>query len=172
MKYILLGIIVLFFISCEENRGKNQGGILNIPEDLISYDSKDSLNLDEWKSNSLIIYTSINTSCATCLLEIKNWREIEGILKKNKVLLVPICHSKDNFELLIYLFESGELERLNFQLFLDKKNEFINSNKNLLDKTNNITVLTNVNNKILLQGSPFDSQKLMDRYIEVITKTN
>lgn len=171
MKYILISSIIFGFFSCKEIESRTSQKILKVPKNLISYDSKNSVNMEKLQSNSLIIYTSINTSCANCLLSFKNWGEFEGLMKNNNILFIPICHSKDDFDLLKYLLESGELESLHFPMYLDKKNEFLHSNKSLINKKNSITVLTNANNEILLSGNPFDSKALMEKYLKIIRKS-
>lgn len=169
MKYLFSILAVCLFLSCTENRNEINQTSLKIPDNLKIFKETNHTNISkELKSNSLLIFTSINTSCATCLLDFKKWREFQDILKKNKVGLVPICHSKDNFELLKYLFESGELESLDFPIFLDINNEFLDLNDNLLDGNKNLTVLTNSKKEVILHGNPFQNQNLMNKYLKMI----
>ena len=169
MKKIIPIIIICLIFSCSENKKNSRVITLKLPDTLTSLESSQPINISKiYISDSLFIFTSINTSCSTCLMDINKWREFQDILKNNNVALIPICHSNDNFEMLKYLFDSEELESLDYPLFLDPKNKFLRLNDSLLDDHKNITVITNVNKEIILQGNPFQDQNLMDAYLKTI----
>ncbi|MDB9755722.1 hypothetical protein OAB20_05500 [Winogradskyella sp.] len=102
------------------------------------------------------------------MLEFDKWRAYGKSFKDKTISIFPICHSKDNFEMLKYLFESGVIKPLDFPLYLDKNNEFTELNKHLSDENHGLTVLVDSDNKILIKGSPIDDQALMKKYTKLI----
>lgn len=168
MEKCVLYVFFFCILSCTENSNKTEKDHINIPDNLIVYHSTDSLNRIELNSASSTIYTSVNVSCSTCMLEFDKWRAYGKSFKDKTISIFPICHSKDNFEMLKYLFESGVIKPLDFPLYLDKNNEFTELNKHLSDENHGLTVLVDSDNKILIKGSPIDDQALMKKYTKLI----
>jgi hypothetical protein len=174
MKNLVFYIFICLIVSCANDNKSSEEDYIRIPDTLVVYNTMNSTDSMASKSDiiskleSFTIFTSINVSCATCLFEFDKWRAIGNGFKDNTVSIVPICHSKDNFEMLKYLFESGDIKPLDFPLYLDDKNKFTELNKHLLDENHGLTVLVDTDNKILLKGSPIDDQTLMKKYTKLI----
>lgn len=174
MKNLVFYILISLIVSCGNDNKGSEEDYINTPDTLIVYNTMNSTDSVATKSDimsqqeSFSILTSINVSCATCLFEFDKWREFDKSFKDKTISIFPICHSKDNFEMLKYLFESGDIKPLDFPLYLDDENKFTELNKHLLDENHGLTVLVDTHNKILLKGSPIDDQTIMKKYIKLI----
>lgn len=125
------------------------------------------VNDSGWK-----IYTLINTSCATCILQLKEWQDFQKEIRYIKdVRILPICYSTDDFEVLKYWFESKNVDSLNFPLILDAKNQFIKKNSDLVNDLGEFTALVDHNNHILLTGDPIGSTSDRERFLEKIQES-
>jgi len=61
----------------------------------------DSLVNPLLKNTGYKIYTLIDASCSACMAKIEEWSAFEAGLKNyNNVSLIPICYTKDKFELI------------------------------------------------------------------------
>lgn len=153
-------------LSCSKNKKT-----INIPEQLEVYPPIGT----QKRNNPLIadnlkIYTLINVSCSTCLLQIQKWDNFQKVLNETGVSVIPICYSKDNFELLKYLYESRKLGDLQLSLYLDTNNQLIKQNKSLVSAAGKLTVLVNAKDEILLRGSPVENSTMKKKYITTIKK--
>jgi hypothetical protein len=86
------------------------------------------------------------------------------------VPVILICQSKDNFELIKYFCEQGDVKKFAFPFFLDTKNEFLDKNSFIDESTRFHVILTDSLNKILLFGDPTKSKKVMEQYLNVMKK--
>ncbi|MFV0505960.1 MAG: hypothetical protein ACK5L5_04510 [Bacteroidales bacterium] len=152
---------------------KALGKKLNLPDSLGIYapftnylenDKSDLLN-SEYK-----IYSRIDASCGTCIGHINSWNELVPEFNKHKVPIILICTSDDDFELIKHFYETGEILDFGYPFFLDKKNEFVQSNSFMLNDKGFETVLTDKNDNILLLGSPIQSKSMHDLYLQEIQK--
>lgn len=170
MKNILIVLCTLLLCSCAKIENQNKGKKVFIPENLTIYSVGDAqvINILNPVNNHYIIYTLIDVSCATCLLKLEAWNKFYSEIEDSTVSFIPICHSKDDFELLKYLAENNQIEKLKFPLYLDTENQFIPLNKLLISDTGEFTVLTNSEHKIILSGSPLDDQNLKKEYLSLI----
>lgn len=157
-----------FVFACEGLKKQSDQKIINIPDSLIIYETDSPDKSTSTKLGNLTLITTINVSCATCILELNKWRFFKEKNESEKFSLMPICYSKDNFEMIKYLFESGEIETLDFPIYFDKGNQFIELNKNFLDDNNNITILVDKEYKVLVQGNPLSNNKLMNEYLKYL----
>src|SRR5690606_39631739 len=104
------------------------------------------------------IYSFINTSCGTCIDEIKLWESLVPDFIENKTAIFLIFGSHDQFELIKHICESGKLENFSYPFFLDVENKYINNNLFMNESKHFETVLTNQENEILLMGNPIHSR--------------
>ena len=153
-KVLILSTIILVFFSCT-----NQAEIENVkvPEKIVSYNTE-TLKEEEVEMESIAgdfkIYTLIDVSCATCLA--------------NGLTVLPICYSKDNFELLKYLVESDKLGNVSIPLYLDTNNTFMHQNDSLISEHGKFTALTDTYGKILAKGDPTEDSDVKKKYLKLI----
>lgn len=160
---ILICLLFAAFLSCGHDN-KNAGITsvserIRVPEGLQVYNS--SLDKKEFqpetKSFRFKIFTTINVSCATCILKLEEWKKFEAEINNcTPVLLVPVCTSKDKFEMLKYLIESNKIQNIGFPLLLDSTGSFKKWNKQFEGDN---SVLTDENNVVMLTGKPTETEK-------------
>lgn len=169
-KNILIVLCSFILCSCIKTENQNIGQKIVIPESLTTYSVVDSqiINISNPKNNHSVIYTLIDVSCATCLQKLEAWNKFYSEIENSTVSFIPICHSKDDFELLKYLAENNQIGQLKFPLYLDIEDQFIALNKLLINDIGEFTVLTDSEHKILLSGSPIDDQNLKKGYLNLI----
>jgi len=183
MRKIKLIFITVFlmqlFTSCDKTKksekadlfkntiANNLGRNLSIPEDLKLYKpfppyASDSTSI---AASEFKLYTRINTSCSSCMEKISQWEDFARNIRDFNVVLILVCESKDNFEFLKYNCESGSIKNFPFPFFLDEKTKYTAENSFMAVSPHFETVLTDVNNKILLIGNPISSEKTYGIYI-------
>jgi hypothetical protein len=114
------------------------------------------------------IYTLINTSCATCLGKLKGWDKFKAENPDlSKVPIIPVCYSRDSFELLKYLFESNKIPSMHLPLVLDLKDSFIRLNRTLI-RTGDFTALTDSEDRILVPGNPLENNNVKTRFLQAV----
>jgi hypothetical protein len=117
------------------------------------------------------IYTYINVSCSSCLEKLAKWDLFQSQNPDfSKVAIIPVCHSRDNFELLKFLFESHKLPNIHLPLFLDIKDSFVNQNLTLA-RTGDFTALTDGEDRVLLTGDPLENKDVKDQFLQAIHST-
>lgn len=148
------------------------GKKLILPDSLSAYKPFTNYIADgvEMANAAIKIYSHINASCPTCIRDIVLWNSIIPYFSKYKVPVILVCESKDNFELVKYFHESGEIKSFSYPLFFDLKNEYIKSNKFMKESQQFETVLTDKENNILLLGNPIRSKEMKELYIKEIQK--
>jgi hypothetical protein len=176
---LLVWVPFLILSSCVyDNKGLSQvpeARQILLPEGLETYNS--ALDKTEFhpgaKSHSLKIFTTINVSCATCVLKLDEWKKFQMEAGNcTKVLLVPVCTSKDKFEMLKYLFESNELKEVDFPLLLDSTRAFQAANKQFAGDASGVAVLTDSDNVVMLTGNPIENQTDRQLFLDKICKLN
>lgn len=184
IKYILLVLCITSYISCknrvyqEKNAflrsvmGNNIGKILILPDSLMVYSPFDNYIMDSLNISlsKFKIYSHINASCPTCIQDIILWDSINTDFNKYKVPIILICDSKDNFELIKYLHETGKIKSFSYPLFFDMKCDFVNQNRFMKESPEFETVLADRENIILLIGNPIHSRGIKDIYLNEIQK--
>ena len=86
-------------------------------DDLLGYTSKeDSSNLNNDYFFTIISY--INASCSSCLAEIDKWNIFSKEISQ-KVRILLIFYSNDNFEYLKYVLESEKLNNSQIEIYFD-----------------------------------------------------
>jgi hypothetical protein len=115
------------------------------------------------------IYSYINASCGTCILDIELWNNLIPEFRNYKTSIILIIGSEDRFELLKYLCESGEIKTFHYPFILDRKNEFLNLNEFMNEIDAFETVLTDKENNILMMGNPIINKNIKKLYLEMIT---
>ena len=179
-------IFFIFLLSCkskhdEKNISKHEsiintvlGTQLELPVDSLStYDYLNSYKSDSVSTvnSKFKIYSRVNASCSTCIEHINLWNDLSYKLEKYDTSIILLCYSEDNFEFIKYLCESDQIEKFQYPLFFDWKNEFMNLNKFMLENKHFETVLTDVNNYILAVGNPIISKNIEQIYIKEIQKS-
>ncbi|MDP3441913.1 MAG: hypothetical protein Q8T08_03550 [Ignavibacteria bacterium] len=182
VKYVILLLCICSVISCknEKNRKKSLESVVEnclgkkliLPDSLIVYAPfpnciADSMDISK---ASFKIYSHINASCPTCIGDIVLWDSITSDFSKYKVPIILICESKDNFELVKYLHETGGIKSFSYPLFFDRKKEYLTQNKFMNESQHFETVLTDNENNILLLGNPIRSKEMRDMYLKKIRK--
>lgn len=171
MKNISILFYFLLISSCNNTENQHKGQKINIPNKMLAY-TVDDIQIHEVNNISNdqqpTIYTLINVSCSTCLLKLEQWNTFYSEIESNKISFVPICHSKDDFELLKYLAENNQIGNLKFPLYLDIENQFIHLNESLISDIGDFTALTNSKNQIILSGNPTEDQNIKKEYLNLI----
>lgn len=122
------------------------------------------------RHSSLKVYSYVNVSCASCIAGIEKWDSVAQVFIKNKIPVILICYSKDNFELIKHLCEIGEVKHFSFPFYLDTQDRFSKTNPFFKEYVMDQTVLTDADNSVLLAGDPVHSQKTMELYMAEIEK--
>ena len=168
---IILVNLILVHFGCSNKSDTNK--YIRIPDSLEIYNPfLDSARLNLKTFNKAYkIYTVVNSSCATCVLDFKKWnrfqQELDSINSNTQIIL--ICIAKDNFEGLRYLFENDKVDSIQLPLFLDKKRAFLNLNKEIAKNIENATILTDKNEMILCEGeNPFDNNNHKLKILELV----
>jgi len=125
---------------------------------------------DPLKSKApLKIYTLINVSCSPCFLKLEKWDKLQAEIKAIRpVAIIPLCDSKDNFEMIRFLFESERIPKNQLALVLDLDGKFIKQNSTLISPVGELTALTDENNNILLTGNPIENKDDKDKFLKMI----
>jgi hypothetical protein len=179
----VLFFLTIFFFSCKNKSNNDKplavesdtirvGRVLYIPDRLETYRPFSNYLLDSNKiaKAPLKIYCFVNVSCSTCIDDIKKWDSSIPRFMDFAVPVILICQSKDNFELIKYFCEQGDVKKFAFPFFLDTKNEFLDKNSFIDESTRFHVILTDSLNKILLFGDPTKSKKVMEQYLNVMKK--
>ncbi|OQP63997.1 hypothetical protein A3860_21490 [Niastella vici] len=117
------------------------------------------------------IYAFINVSCSSCLEKLVRWDKIQSQDPDfGKVAIIPVCYSRDNFELLKFMFESHKFPNIHFPLVLDLKDSFAIKNSSLA-RAGDFTALTNAHDQVLLTGNPIENNKDKDQFLHIIRNT-
>ncbi len=156
--YCIFVLYILLFFSCLDHNTKDRIALkVIIPQHVEIYNPfiADTIiqNLNNYKQRK--IYTLINVSCATCLFKLQKWDSLQ--LEHPNIAIIPVCHSRDNFEQLKFLFENNKIARIHIPLLLDLEDSFAIKNNSLM-KSNNLTVLTDGGDRVLLNGDPLESE--------------
>lgn len=168
--FLLLTIWLL--PSCAHNKKANDAAVrivmpaqTEVYNPYITDTSKSSLKTN---NSQYKIYTFINVSCSSCLEKLVRWDKIQSQDPEfGKVALIPVCYSRDNFELLKYLFESHKFPNIHFPLVLDLRDSFATKNSSLT-RTGDFTALTDAHDRVLLTGNPVENNKDKDQFLSVI----
>ncbi|MDP1762541.1 MAG: hypothetical protein Q8L07_01555 [Sediminibacterium sp.] len=184
--FLFISISFCALISCRNNQAKSLSGIagnisehskngqkLTIPDELQAYSPFKNYLLD---SNQLAqlpsskIYAYVNVSCSSCIGDIEKWNELIPVFMQNNVPVMLIFYTKDNFEYIKYLCESGGVKKFPFPFYLDTKNKFSEQNPIFKEYEMKPVVLVDKNNTIICSGNPLYSEKVKDLYMKQIKK--
>lgn len=183
--YIQLSIIIIFFLSCNKNNYDKEdlesltkvvkntlGQELSIPDNIYLYKPFSNYKKDsvEIKNSELKIYAEVNVSCGTCIKKIRKWISFIEESKNSNIPVIIVMNSEDNFKLLKYMINSGDITDFPYPFFLDKDNEFSKINEFIKNSDGFKTILTDKNNRIILLGNPLQSEKMKELYIREINK--
>lgn len=116
------------------------------------------------------IYAYVNVSCPTCIVNLEDWQEFISKVLKNAVPVIMVCTSKDHFEYFKYLCETKQMKPFTFPLYLDIRNQFPIKNPFVNESLVYQTVLTNLDNAILVTGDPIHSENTRKLYLDEIKK--
>lgn len=179
ISYFSLVLCSNFLFSCkwtQQDKAEEEkveivgiGKTLLLPDSLETYKPFQGYLLDSNKmlNAPLKIYSHVNVSCSTCLEDIAKW---DKLVKEYKVPVILICESKDNFELLKYFCEQGDIKGFAFPFFLDLKGQYVKKNTFVYTHAGFKTVLTDQSNKILFAGDPIHSKVKEREYLSIIKK--
>jgi len=173
IKIVHLQIIIccMFLFSCKQDKKADTGKLLILPKHIEIFNPYLPSIPDSslFSGSKTKIYTLVNASCSTCLLQLKEWDDFETNINKQKdVQVIVVCESDDNFQLIKYLFESKKIGYIQLPLVLDLDNKFISLNASLLSSEGDLTVLTDANNKIVLSGNPIKDKKDKKRFMALM----
>lgn len=184
-KPIIFVILIFSIVSCSSTNKKeakelnvtianNIGKEINIPNDLQMYTPFTNYISDSVQmfNSEFRIYSYINASCGTCVNSIKEWKQIVSEFSHRHVSVILIFKSDDNFELLKYLCEKGEVKNFPYPFFFDRHKKFPELNAFILKHKHLQTILVDKNNKILLFGNPIRSNEIKDLYLRVFKKAS
>ncbi len=181
---ITVSAILFFCIAslsgCTNPKPKDTGNELRIivPGHLEAYNPfltdtiKSQLVLDD-HTKRFKIYSLINVSCSSCLLKLEKWNDLyTKLINPKNVSIVLMCYSKDNFELLKFLFENHKIPKIELPLMLDYEDNFRKQNQSLTNKLGDFTVLTDDNNRVLLTGNPIENKNEMNEFVRAMQNNN
>ena len=171
VRFLQAIFILMIFTSCNDATRKPGVLYVKLPQQLTLYNFSNGIDtlVKVNKSDNYRVYTLIDVSCSTCLLKIEKWNDFYLKLKNYNIQFFPICYTKDNFELLKYLFENNTLQGVEMNLYLDPGKIFIENNKNLINKLGEFTALTDAKNKIIINGDPIMNSDISKLYFEKIS---
>lgn len=171
-RFLILASVILLLASCANGASNSKIENVKVPVEIIKYNTQTlEEKLIEFESipKGYRVYTLIDVSCATCLINIEKWNTVALELKSTGVSVLPICYSKDNFELLKYLVESDKLGAISIPLYLDINNGFIRQNDSLISEHGKFTALTDTFGKILAKGDPTKDSDVKRNYLKLIS---
>ena len=175
----LILLFSLFFISCDCTLNSSKVNVVNKVsdslikvnlryDDLLGYTSKeDSSNLNNDYFFTIISY--INASCSSCLAEIDKWNIFSKEISQ-KVRILLIFYSNDNFEYLKSVLESEKLNNSQIEIYFDQENQFLKNNPLFTNHNFENTILMDVNDRILLTGNPLHAIETKNSYLANIGK--
>lgn len=169
----LLLFCVLLCASCKEHKEKNTAARekISMPDHVEIYNPYMGKDIsDPLKSNAALkIYTLIDVSCSPCFLKLQKWDKLQDEIKAiGPVAIIPVCYSKDNFEMIRFLFESEKIPQNHLPLVFDLDNKFRKQNATLVNPLGELTALTDENNNVLLTGNPLDDKDDKDKFFKMI----
>lgn len=183
LKYSITVILLCSIVSCKKDPNttkfnalklvveNNLGKKLIIPKSLELYQQlANPANKKGVVNYSFKIYSHIDASCGTCLLNLKSWKKLIPEFNKKNVQVILVCTTDDKFELLKYFFETKEIKNFPHPLFLDHNNQFLKKNNFMNVNKNFETVLTTNDNTIVLIGNPMMSTEIKNLYLNKINK--
>lgn len=152
---------------------KNIGKRFIISDSLTIYSPFTNYLLDSAKvaNSKFKIYSHINVSCPTCIEEIKLWNNLALEFSKYDTPVILIFGTKDDFEFIKYLCESGGIKNFPYPFFMDNIGEYNTLNEFMRESSDSETILTNQENIISLIGNPLHSKEVKDLYIKEIQQT-
>lgn len=126
----------------------------------------DSTQLKETKS--VKIYSYVNASCPSCIVEISLWGKYARQFMNQKTPVILVLYSHDNFEYIKHLCEVGDIPSFPFPFVLDTKNQFGKLNTCFTASETNPSVLVDTDSKVVLTGNPLHAKKVSDAYFKKI----
>jgi hypothetical protein len=179
--FILVIVIfnLLFFSSCvsqpnqENERLKHEllnwiGKEIQLPKDVvIKVNQKDTL-CDEMFLKKFKIITYVDSvGCAGCKFKLYEWRQIikNTLAKNNNVSFLFYVHSND-YRNLNYIIRNNHFAYPIIYDYDDKLNKL----NHLSDKYQFHTFLLNENNQIVLIGNPIGNSRLLNLYLQQISR--
>lgn len=170
---VLLLFSLVIAASCKDQKAEAKAATtkISMPANVEVYNpyaGKDLANPLQ-RNTPLKLYTLIDVSCSTCLLRLEKWDAFEAELNAVKpVSVIPVCYSKDGFEMIKYLFESEKIPKIKLPLVLDLDNSFRQQNASLVNQLGEMTALTDRDNNVLLTGNPIEIKDDKDKFLKAI----
>lgn len=172
ISYMLLLSMLLLYACNNHKKEYSRGVKINMPTQTAIYrpfDTDTNSRHVAADHSPFKIYTYINTSCSSCLMKLKGWDKFQSENPDfSKVPIIPVCFSKDNFELLKFLVESHKLPSMHLDMILDLKDSFATLNKGLV-RSGDFTALTDAEDHVLFTGDPLTNPKVKNRFLQAVT---
>jgi hypothetical protein len=167
---LLLSIVLLY--SCNNHKKESNTGVkINMPTQTEIYRPFDTDTNKRPIANDhsrFKIYTYINTSCSSCILKLKGWDKFQSENPDfSQVPIIPVCFSRDSFELLKFLVESHKLPTMHLAMVLDLKDSFARLN-NTLVRSGDFTALTDAEDNVLYTGDPLTNENVKNRFLNAV----
>lgn len=173
-----LFLSVLFWCACSNHNNHRTNNKLDkgedikiiMPENIVVYNPFITDVRARFKSDrrkEFTIYPLIDVSCATCLLKLGKWDQIQfqDSLFNKEVAIIPICYSRDHFEQLKFIFENQKISKIKIPLILD---DSFRTRNRALAKRGDFTALTDRENHILFTGFPLKDKADKEKLFQLI----
>ncbi len=110
----------------------------------------------------------INVSCPTCIEEIDKWAEFYKEVRNEHLNILLIFFSKDRFEYIMFLIETGVIKDFPFPFYLDETGSFSASNPVFNDPVADKTLLIDKPKRELIKGNPLHKENIKQQYLEIL----
>lgn len=175
LKLILLFFFILFFSCKGQNNNKN---ITSHPDHKVNisynnleiYDPFDVKEFVKQSNPSFTIVSYINVSCPSCIEEIDSWKLFWTKFNNKNCRINLVFYSKDKFEYIKFLVESGEIQKFPFPFYLDVNESFLIHNTFMQNPKYDYTVLLDKDNVLISTGNPLHNKTISSEFTDIINK--
>lgn len=177
MKCCFYGLLALLFISCKENKNREQLAtllkewehkeIIFPSHNVFTVQGNDTADFRIKKQYKVLVYTD-STGCTRCRLQLPDWK---------KFMQQVDSTSTDSVQFLFFFFpkkERGLHEALKADLFttpvcIDERDS-LNLLNHFPKRTDFQTFLLNEENKVVAVGNPIYNNKVRDLYLKILSE--
>lgn len=177
MKCCFYGLLALLFISCKENKNREQLAtllkewehkeIIFPSHNVFTVQGNDTADFPIKKQYKVLVYTD-STGCTRCRLQLPDWK---------KFMQQVDSTSTDSVQFLFFFFpkkERGLHEALKADLFttpvcIDEKDS-LNLLNHFPQRSDFQTFLLNEENKVVAVGNPIYNNKVRDLYLKILSE--
>ena len=170
LKYIIELIFVVFLICCQSNKDK----FVQYPHlkdkkivliDTLPFINKPELSGEKY-IKSIKVITLLRSGCRPCIEEMISWKQLiqeKELLQDSAIEFIFIANGKPSYSWNYKI----DKEKINFPIFLDRTEIFININK-LEELIYENSIVINQNNKIVFIGSPVQEPGLKKSFLRCL----